>query len=124
MERLKDTMPANLPSFLKRFGLLVSYYRLLKGISEVEFIDSTHLNLYNIENGFSNLTLESIWKIAEFLEISPQTILTQAWDHSGSLSTSELINRIRNLKEKIKIERKKHNKHSSTALQATSRKQH
>lgn len=66
--------------YYKQLGLNISYYRKLRNLSQLELAEKANLSrthISNIEapNMQTSLSLESLFDIAEVLEVSPEHLL-------------------------------------------------
>lgn len=58
--------------FIKRLGLKIKYYRSLKSITQIRLAEKLGMDEYyisNIENGKVNLTMKTLYKIIDILQI-------------------------------------------------------
>lgn len=63
--------------FLKKLGLRIKFLRMSKGINQANLaamMSTFENNLSNIETGKKNITIKTIYKIAQALDIEPSKL--------------------------------------------------
>ncbi|WP_308206879.1 helix-turn-helix domain-containing protein [Mycobacteroides abscessus] len=72
-------------------GLNLRRYRKERGLSQESFADYVGVHrtyMGSVERGERNLTLQSLERMADFLEIDPRELLTEVEEATGDGSTS------------------------------------